>query len=256
MSRALVTGASSGIGRELARAHARRGGDLVLAARGLDALEALAAELEDAHGIEAHPLKVDLSGPEAPARVHDWCAEQGLRVDVLVNNAGFGGHGRFHARDPDADAKMVQVNVQALTALTHAFLPAMVDRGHGRILNVGSTAGFLPGPLQAVYYATKAYVNSFSQALSEELRGTGVTVTVLCPGPVETGFAEAADMGGVGIFDDAVGPESVAEAGYRAMEQGKDMVVVPRRYAFLMRAVLPWVPRRTRLRLSRRAMER
>jgi short-subunit dehydrogenase len=211
---ALVTGASSGIGEWLAREHAQRGGDLVLVARRGERLEALAAELREGHGIEVTVIAMDLGVPGAAEQLMQACDDANLQIDVLINNAGFGGHGRFVERGLDKDLQMMQLNMVALTELTYHCLQGMVERGEGRVLNVGSTAGFLPGPLQAVYYATKAFVNSFSQAIAQELKGTGVTVTVLCPGPVATEFVEAADLDGLSAFKSAPGPESVARKGY------------------------------------------
>ena len=193
---ALVTGASAGIGEEIARVHAEQGGDLILVARRQDRLDALAASIAQEHGVRVDVIAMDLSKTGAAKRLYTKVQEMGLVVDVLVNNAGLGAHGSFHESDLKRQTQMLQVNITALTELTHLFVQDMVDRGAGRILNVGSTAGFLPGPLQAVYYATKAYVNSFSQAIANELEGTGVTVTVLCPGPVATEFQEVADLGG------------------------------------------------------------
>jgi short-subunit dehydrogenase len=183
--RALVTGASGGIGLEVARVLAGKGYDLALVARSGDRLEALAAELGGASVVVA-----DLSSPSAPAEVAGAIPD----VDVLVNNAGVGAYGLFADADLGATMAMVALNVGALTELTHRYLPGMLARGSGRILNVASTAAFFPGPLMSVYYATKSYVLSFSEGLAEEVRGTGVTVTALCPGPTATGFQAAADM--------------------------------------------------------------
>jgi short-subunit dehydrogenase len=193
MTTALITGASSGIGEALARALAARQHDLVLVARNEPALRALADQLSAAHGVAVDCIGDDLSragaGGELAARIGD------RRIDVLINNAGFGDFGPFHESDPTKVTQMVQLNIAALTDLMRAFLPAMVQRGSGRVLNVASTAAFMPGPLMAEYYATKAYVLSLSEAVAEELKGTGVTVTALCPGPVSTGFQQQADMG-------------------------------------------------------------
>ena len=188
--RALITGASSGIGREFARVAAGDGYELVIVARRAERLQALAAEL-GATGVEVTPVVADLAGPAGvPAVVS---AVGGRPVDVLVNDAGVGGRGRFAVeRDLEADLAMIRLNIGALVQLTGLLLPGMVERQRGRILNVASIAGYLPGPGQAVYHASKAFVRSFSQALSEETRGTGVSVTVLCPGPVRTEFARTA----------------------------------------------------------------
>lgn len=191
--RAIVTGASSGIGLELARIAARDGHDVVLVARSSDRLRAVAEELHREHGVDARPVVADLAEPAGVPTVLDALA--GADVDVLVNNAGVGGLGRFATeRNLEDDLRMVRLDVESVVHLTGALLPAMVARGRGGILNVSSTAAYAPGPLQAVYYASKAFVKSFSEALTEECRGTGVRVTALCPGPVDTGFAQAAGM--------------------------------------------------------------
>ena len=188
----LVTGASSGIGLELAKCFAADKCDLVLVARGTDALEKLAAELREKFSIQAIVITADLSRPESPQEIFDECKGRGITVDVLVNNAGFGLHGGFAELPLKRQLEILQVNVAALVALTGLFLPGMIGRNRGGILNVGSVAGFLPGPNMAVYYASKAFVLSFSEALHEELRDTGVRVTNLCPGPTETNFSTVA----------------------------------------------------------------
>ncbi|HET6576603.1 MAG TPA: SDR family oxidoreductase [Fimbriiglobus sp.] len=223
---ALVTGASAGIGRELARRFARGGHDLVLTARRVDELRTLADELRAA-GVTAHVVPADLSDPAAPRKLFDEIAAAGLTVDVLVNNAGFGVYGPFADADPDRLLAMVRVNVLALTELCRLFIPGMVARGRGRVLNVASTAAFQPGPLMAGYYATKAYVLSLSEALAHELRGTGVTVTCLCPGPTRTEFAAVAAMDGSKLFDspNVADAASVAEVGYQASMRGRRVAI-------------------------------
>src|SRR5687767_6476364 len=196
---ALVTGASAGIGTELARLLAVDH-DLILTARRAEPLHALAAAVEQSHATTCHVFPADLADPAAPRQLFDAITAAGLTVDVLVNNAGFGDLGPFAKADTAKILRMIQVNVTALTELTALFLPGMLSRNRGRVLNVGSIAGFQPGPLMAVYYATKAYVNSFSEALSSELQGTGVTVTALCPGPVATEFAGVAGMQRTRVF--------------------------------------------------------
>lgn len=222
---ALVTGASAGIGTELARLLAVDH-DLVLTARRGEHLRALAEEL-NGYGAACHVFPADLADPAAPRRLFDAIAAAGLTVDVLVNNAGFGDLGAFAQADLAKALHMIQVNVTALTELTGLFLPGMLARGRGRILNVGSVAGFQAGPFMAAYYATKAYVNSFSEALHSELLGTGVTVTVLCPGPVATEFGAVAGFQPTGMFSagQAMAARPVAEAGVRAMRAGRRMVV-------------------------------
>jgi short-subunit dehydrogenase len=188
----LVTGASSGIGLELAKCFAADQSRLILVARNIAALETLAAELRREHAIEVQVIGADLARPESPQEIFEDLKGRGATVDVLVNNAGFGLHGRFAELPLARQLEIIQVNVTALMALTGLFLPGMVSRRCGGILNVGSVAGFIPGPNMAVYYASKAFVQSFSEALFEELRGTGVSVTNLCPGPTETNFSRVA----------------------------------------------------------------
>lgn len=188
----LVTGASSGIGLELAKCFAAEKSNLILTARSTDALEKLAAELRGQFQIQTHVITADLAKSESPQQIFDAVNRAGLTVDVLVNNAGFGLHGRFAELPLRRQMEMIQINVAALTELAGLFLPDMIARRRGGVLNVGSVAGFLPGPNMAIYYASKAFVLSFSEALREELRGTGVTVTDLCPGPVETNFSQVA----------------------------------------------------------------
>lgn len=218
---ALVTGASAGIGKEIARVLAADH-DLVLSARRADELAALAAELAPA---ACQVVPADLADPAAPQLIFDALA--GRPLDVLVNNAGFGDFGYFASCDLGKQLRMVQVNCTALTELTHRFLPGMTEKKAGRVLNVGSVAGFQPGPLMAVYYATKAYVNSLSQALSNELAGTGVTVTCLCPGPTRTEFAAAAGRREGKSFSVAqrLTARDVAEIGVAAMKRGTPVVV-------------------------------
>src|SRR5436190_8135558 len=216
---ALITGASSGIGADLARLFARDGYDLVLVAR----REAKLREL----GVPATIIAADLADPAAPRRDVEELRAKSIDVDVLVNNAGVGVAGAFLETDLRSELAMIQLNVVALTHLTKLLLPGMVARRRGHVLNVASTAAFQPGPLMAVYYATKAYVLSFSEAIAEELRDSGVTVTALCPGPTETGFAAAANMSGTRLFtmtrpDDS---RAVAEAGYEAMKRGRRVVI-------------------------------
>jgi short-subunit dehydrogenase len=244
MALALITGASSGIGEELARIHAARGGDLVLIARSEDKLNALASELESAHRITAHVLAKDLTDESAAQEVYDEVAARGLSVDVLINNAGFGGVGTFHERDWSTDRAMIQLNVIALTALCRLFLPDFVARGSGRILNVSSTASLLPGPMQAVYYATKAFVTSFSNAIAEELRGTGVTVTNLMPGATETDFGKRSGMDKTELFSSTASARAVAQDGYDAMLAGKlDVIAGLTPVQRVAMAAVPFTPK-------------
>jgi uncharacterized protein len=225
-STALITGASSGIGRDLAQLFAADGYDLVLVARRADALRAIADELARQHRIAASAIAVDLAKPDATQRIVSEVSGAGTVVDVVVNNAGFGLQGTVAELPLDRQLEMIQVNVTAPTALTRAFLPAMLQRNRGGILTVASTAAFQPGPLMAVYYATKAYVESFTEALAEEVSGTALRVTCLCPGPTATGFAEAASMTGTNLFRGTVmASADVARIGYEAWKRGTVLVV-------------------------------
>ncbi|MCA9685517.1 MAG: SDR family oxidoreductase [Myxococcales bacterium] len=224
---ALITGASAGLGRDLARLFAADGHDLLLVARREDRLQALAEELQAAHGIRAWVLAVDLAEPDAAETIAAWLADQGLEVEWLVNNAGFGTTGPFVSSDSARELGQIAVNIRALVHLTRLLLPAMVARGRGRILNVGSTAGFQPGPFMATYYASKAFVNHFSEALAMELAGTGVTVTLSCPGPTATEFGEVAGNAKNALFTKGAvaTSESVARHAYRAMQRGRRVAV-------------------------------
>ncbi|MBI1238759.1 MAG: SDR family NAD(P)-dependent oxidoreductase [Alphaproteobacteria bacterium] len=224
---ALVTGASSGIGRELARVYAENGHHVVLVARRQDRLEALAAELSAAHGVRAIPIALDLLDPAAPEVLFDRTVGARIDIDVLVNNAGFGHFRDFLDTRMAEHASVVHLNVVALTQLTHLFLPEMIKRGRGSILNIASVAAFSPAPSAAVYGATKAYVLSLSQALAAELEGTGVTVTALCPGLTETEFSEVATGRSkpralVPSMMKATARD-VALAGYRAASAGEEV---------------------------------
>lgn len=253
---ALVTGASSGIGLELAKIHADNGGDLVLVARSADKLTQLKDEIEATHSVKVKVIVEDLSDPAAPKRIFNETQSAGIEIGTLINNAGFGGHGLFHERAWSADQAMMQVNMIALTELTHLYLPGMVARNQGQILNVSSTASFMPGPLQAVYYATKAYVTSFTQAIAEEVANSGVTATALCPGAVATGFVEAGDLDGIDLWKNAKSAESVAKCGYKAMQQGKLVAFNEGGLKFMLTWILPLLPRKVILSMSRKAMEK
>jgi uncharacterized protein len=223
----LITGASSGIGLELAKCFAADGSKLILVARSRDALEKLAEELREKNKVETVVLTADLSQPEAPKQIFDKLAAQKLSVDVLVNNAGFGLHGEFLQLPLDRQMEIIKVNVAALTELTGLFLPGMVQRRGGGILNVGSVAGFVAGPRLAVYYASKAFVQSFSEALAEELDGTGVSVTSLCPGPTESNFGTVARGGKVRVAQAKKMPtDVVARYGHFAF-RNKKVIAVP-----------------------------
>lgn len=224
---ALITGASGGIGEELARLLAAAHIDVVLLARSADKLSALAVDLVRAHGVQTHVLAQDLSLPSAPEAIVRDLTARSLSVDILINNAGFGTYGLFAETPAAEEARMIQVNISSLTMLTKLLLPPMLQRRRGRIMNVASTAAFQPGPLMAVYYASKAYVLSFSEALSNETAGTGVTVTCLCPGATSTGFQERAQMQESRLFSvlGVASAADVARAGFEGMMAGQAIVV-------------------------------
>lgn len=254
---ALITGASSGIGLELARVHASRGGDLALVARRRDRLDVLAKELAAAHGVRASVFERDLALPDAGEALLADLDAAGLAPDYLINNAGYGGHGLFHERPWEEDKRMIQLNVMALATLTRLMLPGMVRRGSGRVMNVASVAGFLPGPLQATYYATKAFVVALSEALANELRGTGVTVTALCPGATETEFKDRANLGGTRLFMAGSAPAAkVAAFGYDAMLKGRPLAVPGLSNKLMVHALIPFTPRGLLTRISRLVMEK
>lgn len=241
---ALVTGASGGIGLELARLLAADGHDLVLTARSGDKLAQLAEELSGKHGVAARVLTADLALSDAPQRIFEDLQEKGVSVDLLVNNAGFGSYGLFAETDLRSELDLLQVNVVALTHLAKLFLPPMIARRRGYVMNVASTAAFQPGPLMAVYYASKAYVLSLSEALANECEGTGVTISALCPGPTETGFVAAAGMNESKLFErGAMDARTVAAEGYRGMLKGKSVVIPGLRNSLVARAV-GMLPRR------------
>jgi len=222
----LITGASAGIGRDLARLFAADGHHVVLVARRADALRALASELRERHRVEATVLAADLADPAAPGEIFAHLESNGLAVDVVVNNAGFGLQGAVAALPLERQLEMIQVNVTALTALTRLFLPGMLQRNRGGVLNLASTAAFQPGPLMAVYYATKAYVESFTEALAEEVDGTPLRISCLCPGPTATEFAEVAAITETNLFRRTVmSSAEVARIGYDGWREGKVLIV-------------------------------
>ena len=216
----LITGASAGLGAEFVRQCAKRGETLVLVARREEEL----AKLKAALGGDVHIFAADLTAPRAADELAAWLESNGLAVDTLINNAGFGLGGDFLDRDRERLLGMIDLNVRALTELTHLFLPGMRERGRGAILNVASTAAFQPGPHMAVYYATKAYVLSFTEALHQELKGTGIKVTALCPGPTQTEFFDVAQVGGM-LPRLAVPAEGVARAGLTGLDRNKAIVI-------------------------------
>ena len=239
---ALITGASSGIGKEFARIHASKGGDLILVARRKELLDSLKEELVQKYNVAVQVIQKDLSVVGSSQELYDTVTQNGWQVDYLFNNAGFGGKGAFLDRDLEADVEMVRLNVMALLKLTHLFGKDMKARGKGKILQTASTAGFLPGPYQNTYFATKAFVVSHTQGLAHELKGSGVTVTALCPGPVATEFAKVAGFGGSKMFDGAASAAKTAQKGYRAMEQGKVICISEFQFTFLIKVLMPFIP--------------
>lgn len=242
---ALITGASSGIGKEFAHIHAERGGNLVVVARSGDKLLELKKELENQYSIEVLIIEQDLTDRKASELVYNQIKENGFQVDYLINNAGFGGIGAFHERSIQSDLSMIDLNIRVLTELTHVFLQDFIKRNQGKILNVSSTASLMPGPMQAVYYATKAYVTSFSNAIAEELSDTNVTVTNLMPGATETEFGKVSGMDKTPLFDKTASARRVAEDGYNGMLNGKLDVISGLTFAQkAMMAFLPITPKK------------
>lgn len=227
ISTVLITGATGGLGREFAEISAKDGNGLLLTARNAHKLEEMKQALEKKYGVRVSVFPCDLSEPDGADRVYAFASENEIAVDVLINNAGFGDFGEFTSCDYEKQREMVNLNVLALMRLTYMFAPAMVNNGSGKILNVASIASFQPGPLMSVYYASKAFVLSFSEALSVELRKKGVTVTALCPGPVRTGFEERASLSNSGLFKNlkVASAEKVARFGYKKMKKGKAVAV-------------------------------
>jgi len=242
MKAGLITGASSGIGKELARIHASKGNNVVLVARRKEELIDLAAELTEKYKIEAVVLACDLTQPDATEKLFTQTQSLGIFVNYLFNNAGFGGHGLFVDRNIHDDQRMIDLNVRALTDLMHLYLPEMKSNNEGRILNTASTAGFIPGPLQATYFATKAYVVSLTKSTSYELRKSNITVTALCPGPVKTEFEVVAGMGGSNMFAKGASAYSTAKKGYDAMMKGKRTIISEMGFAVLIRVFGPFIP--------------
>jgi short-subunit dehydrogenase len=238
----LITGASSGIGLELGRQAAADGQNLILVARNMSSLDAAASELK--RNVTVHVIAEDLSQPGAAEKIWNQVQELGAEVDCLINNAGIGDYGSFANSDLDKQEHMINVNITALTALTRLFLPAMLKKRRGHILNLASVTGFLPGPFMSVYFATKHYVLAFSEGLIEELRGSGVKVTALCPPPVSTSFSGAAGTPQAGFMATTrTKPAEVARYGYRMMKRGKPIVVYSFLYKFLTSFLVRITPR-------------
>ena len=253
----VVTGASGGIGYELCKLFAHDLFPLLMVARSGDKLKAFAEELTATHGVTVATCALDLGAPDAPNRLFEAAQNQGLPVQILVNNAGFGDFGPFVEADLAVILQMLQLNVVALTHLTRLFLPGMLERNVGGILNVASIAAFQPGPLMAVYYASKAYVLHFSEALADEVRNTNVRITALCPGPTATGFEGRAGLSVSKLFTGAMDAQTVAEAGYRGFLRGKRIVVpgmgnrlLAQSYRFFPRSLIAGIVRRLHIRAA------
>ncbi len=253
----LITGATSGIGLELAKIFAQNGHNLILAARREQELGDVARQLMDQYKISAYVFPVDLSEAGAAENLYTKIKSQGLTVDILVNNAGFAEYGFFTDIALEKDLKVIQLNIVSPTALTKLALADMLYRHQGKILNVASTAAFQPGPLMAVYYATKAYVLSLDEALTNELAGTGITMTTLCPGPTKTGFQKQADMKGVRLVDpkNLMSAKDVAQAGYKGLMRGKSIVIPGFKNKLLVQS-LRIAPRKLVLKILRYLQER
>lgn len=253
---ALITGASSGIGKELATIHAERGGNLILVARSKDKLNELKVELEKKHKVLVSIIPKDLSAAEAAKELFNEVQSLGIQVDYLMNNAGFGLVGKFHELPWERQMQMINLNMIALTELTYLFLQEMVARNNGKILNTSSTAGLIPGPLQAVYFASKAYVSSFSNAIAEELYDKNITVTALLPGATETGFAKTSGVDKTAIYSNPASARSVAEDGYNAMIKGKlDVISVSSKSQKMQLSLLPFFPKKMILKQTRQMQE-
>jgi len=253
---ALITGASSGIGRALALIHAEKGGDLIIIARREEKLIELKKEIEEKHSIKVITITKDLSVTAAAKEIYDEVTKQAIRVDYLINNAGFGLRGKFHELPWDRQLQMMNLNMIAVSELIHLFLPEMIKRNSGRILNNSSTASFMPGPMQAVYFATKSYVQFLSNAISEELHNTNVTVTNLMPGATETEFAKTANMEKTEMFKKTFSPKKIAKDGYEAMLKGKLDVISGLTFSQkLMLALVPFTPKKLLLNQIRKMQE-
>ena len=252
-ARTLITGSSAGIGAALAEVCAEHGHDLILVARRREKLEARAAEIERRFRVKVACVPENLADPQGPRRLFEAVTAQGLEVEHLINNAGVGLYGKFAVTDLDAELKMIQLNGTSVVELTKRFLPAMIQRRSGRILNVASTAAFVPGPWMSIYYATKAFVLSFSEAIDYELKPQGITVTTLCPGPTESEFKVRAGSQRSRLFEAfLMDAPTVARAGYAGMMKGK-AVVIPGLRNKLIPVAARFIPRPMIATMSHRA---
>ncbi len=250
---ALITGASTGIGRELARIHAEKGFDSIIVSTSIEDLNKVKTEFEASYGTKVICIEQDLSLPDAGTIVYNKIKDMDIEIEFLINNAGFGGQGYFHERPWQKDMAMINVNVMALTELTRLYLPEFIERNRGRILNTSSTASYMPGPLQAVYYASKSYVSYFSNAIAIEVEDTNVTVTALLPGAVNSSFGAASGMEKTDLFKKTVEPIVVARDGYKGMMEGKLNVVsgVPPMLRISL-GLSKFLPRKTLLRMVKK----
>lgn len=257
MATALITGASNGIGLELAKIHASKGGDLVLVARNKSKLDNLKTELERQYKVNVYTIGKDLSTINSAQEVYDETNHQGIQIDYLINNAGFGNFGMFVETDWNKELQMINLNITTLTQFTKLYLQDMVKRRSGKIMNVASTAAFQSGPTMAVYYASKAYVLSFSEAVDNEVRNKGVTVTTLCPGPTESGFQAAAAMEESNLVKGKKLPSSkkVAEYAYASMMKGKT-VAIHGLMNYLMANSVRFIPRALVVKLTRKIQDK
>ncbi|MCF6138997.1 SDR family NAD(P)-dependent oxidoreductase [Pseudalkalibacillus berkeleyi] len=256
MKAVMITGASGGIGLKLAHHFAKDGHHLVLVARSKQKLENLAKELEGKYAIKTVVILADLGESTAVEHVMDEIEKRKIQIEMLVNNAGFGLYGEFHTIDWAQEQEMMMVNMMALTELTKRVVPTMINQKSGKILNVASTAAFQPGPLMATYYATKAYVLSFSEALENELKGTGVSVSILCPGPTETGFQQRARMEDSKLLDGGVmSADQVADIAYKAFMDGKTLII-PGTQNKLLSFMIRFMPRKLVTTTVRKVQER
>lgn len=253
---ALITGASSGIGKELARIHAENGGNLIIVARRGENLIELKNELEKKHNIQVTTLIKDLSIVGSAKEIYEEVKALNIQVDYLINNAGFGLRGKFHELDWARQQQMISLNMVSLTELMYLFLPEMIGRNEGKILNVSSTAAFFPGPLQAIYYATKSYVNFLSNAVDEELHDTNISISTLMPGATETEFAKTAGMDKSSMFAKTVSARSVAQAGYDGMLEGKLNIISGLTFSQkTMVSMIPFIPKKVMLKQVRQMQE-
>ena len=257
MATALITGASNGIGLELAKVHASKGGDLVLVARNVAKLNELKAELEKQYKVKVYTIGKDLSAPNAALEVYNETKQQNIQIDYLINNAGFGDFGMFVDLDWNKQLQMINLNITTLTHFTHLYLQDMVKRKSGKIMNVASTAAFQSGPTMAVYFATKAYVLSFSEAIDNEVSDKGITVTALCPGATESGFQAAAAMEESALVKGKKLPTSqeVAIYGYGAMLKGKTVAIHGFMNALMANSVR-FAPRAIVVKLTRKLQDK